>query len=403
MILALLQGCRLSQVTGIGGGERPDAPADTNAQEAFPAWVRGAVILPERCRDPSQATKVLIRGSYIPEGDLAVLRRMPYLEELVLVGDNLTDGALVYVQGLERLHTLTLAFAITPRGWTILRGMPALRSLWIAGCPSLKSTDIDELVRLDQIESLGVSARQMPEGALGRLKTMRGLRELEISINLNDERNVRLLGEFAHLESLKLYLRGPARDRDFSCLAGLRNVTRLDLPFKPVVGVGDAGVAHLAEMTRLRILHLEGTSITGAGLIALAKMQELEELYLDETRIDDEGLARLRGLKKLRHLSLLDCLSVTEAGLAHLTSLDNLKCLVLSEDRQFWGTDDYEFAPLVDREKVERLLGGMKGLEIVWRNHERERYWVFPGTHKFTPVGPKDKPTKWVYPSKRSD
>ena len=156
-------------------------------------------------------------------------------------------------------------------------------------------------------------------------------------------------------------------------------------------------------MTRLRVLHLEGTSITGAGLIAFAKMQELEELYLDETRIDDEGLARLRGLKKLRHLSLLDCLSVTEAGLAHLTSLDNLKCLVLSEDRQFWGTDDYEFAPLLDREKVERLLGGMKGLEIVWRNHEKERYWEFPGTHKFKPVGPKDKPTKWVYPGNRSE
>jgi hypothetical protein len=82
----------------------------------------------------------------------------------------------------------------------------------------------------------------------------------------------------------------------------------------------------------LDIVYMRGTKVTDAGLAHLAALQELRQLDLSETNVTDAGLTHLANLRQLRWL-LLGKTHVTDAGLAHLANLRELQTLDL------YGTD----------------------------------------------------------------
>jgi hypothetical protein len=103
----------------------------------------------------------------------------------------------------------------------------------------------------------------------------------------------------------------------------------------------DAQMVRLQVLTQLRELDLGTTDADGllvdfdtrisdAGLAHLAGLKQLKSLVFNGTQITDGGLAHLTGLNQLQELDL-GIFEITDAGIAHLAGLPRLKDLILSD------------------------------------------------------------------------
>ena len=124
-------------------------------------------------------------------------------------------------------------------------------------------------------------------------------------------------------------------DADMTWLAALDDLQVLTLKYStstwPRSAMGDASVAHVADMRELRRLSLPRFDLTDRGAIALEVHPEMTYLKLPETLITDDGLAHIRHMHKLWHLDLSGLPGVTDAGLVHLQDMNNLRWLYLSQ------------------------------------------------------------------------
>lgn len=133
-------------------------------------------------------------------------------------------------------------------------------------------------------------------------------------------------------------------DRETMFAAALALEKRLGITIRPLVedepwlsasarlageAFGDAELAELAEIApALHRLDLGTTAVTDAGLAQLSAMTQLRMLSLDETAVTDAGLAHLAPLRRLNSLNL-HTTRVTDAGIDQLTSLTRLRQLYL--------------------------------------------------------------------------
>ena len=106
--------------------------------------------------------------------------------------------------------------------------------------------------------------------------------------------------------------------------------------FDGVLGVSDTGLARIEELNqfpKLRCGGIDGCRVTDAGLERLTGWKRLEELWLANCpQITDAGLAHLKELPNLRRLSLHQrhnarTMFITDAGLAHVADLQQLQDL----------------------------------------------------------------------------
>lgn len=135
--------------------------------------------------------------------------------------------------------------------------------------------------------------------ALGRLRDLRGLRQLELYFSETLDEDMPFIGALGSLTTL---------NADSTC-------------------VTDAGLAHLTGLRKLERLGLSFTGITGAGLVHLSRLRQLEHLDLSFTRVSDAGLESLADLRRLKTLDLSST-DITDRGLrvlAKLTSLQDLR------------------------------------------------------------------------------
>ncbi len=90
----------------------------------------------------------------------------------------------------------------------------------------------------------------------------------------------------------------------------------------------DSLLTRVALFGRLEALYLSGSAVTDAGMAHLNALTDLRCLSLPNTRVSDAGLVHLQGMKCLEVL-ILDKDGITDAGLAHLKGLTALKRLHL--------------------------------------------------------------------------
>lgn len=88
----------------------------------------------------------------------------------------------------------------------------------------------------------------------------------------------------------------------------------------------------LSEFPELEMLCLSETKITDAGLAHLPPLRNLRVLMLDNTDISDAALELLRQFPRLEYLYLSNT-KITDEGLEHLDSLSNLHLLDLDGTR----------------------------------------------------------------------
>lgn len=187
-------------------------------------------------------------------------------------------------------------------------------------------------------------------------------------------------------------------DAGLENLRRLRNVIGLDCTFAEYLT--EDGIANLKDWSKLERLNLRGTKVTSKVFDHLARHTSLRWLDLAHTQIDDEGFDQLAGLTRLEHLAIggnrisgqaLDALAalpalvsldaggiqrvdsglwglaLTEANVARLAALKNLRVLLLNgatiSDR---GTDRPGH-PDAERTQMREIVGlaALTNLEVL--------------------------------------
>lgn len=154
-------------------------------------------------------------------------------------------------------------------------------------------------------------------------------------------------GRFLSEQGLSDTWTGTVSDEDLTRLAGLPGVETLFLSRHEI---SDLGLGHLRELGTLRRLQLVGRPITDAGLRHLEGMSALVELGLRSTQVQGPGLRHLEGLSALEELAI-GCLPLEDEHLRHLRSSE-LRSLSLDRCRKI---SDAGVANLPELPQLRRL------------------------------------------------
>ncbi len=178
------------------------------------------------------------------------------------------------------------------------------------------------------------------------------------------------LGDGFFMRAGKASISGPPDDEDLKPFETLTELRCLSLDN---TNITDEGIAHLKGSIHLQSLSLfteHGTSkICGEGLYHVKNLPQLEELRLHNAPITDAGLAQLGELAQLKALHLSNWASewpsdqpprVTDAGLRHLGKLTKLESLNL--------TGTYMNGTLMTDMSLEHLkeLTALRSLVLTW-------------------------------------
>jgi internalin A len=268
----------------------------------------------------------------LTDRDLAFLKALDRVEELVIVETPITDAGLDYIQGLTDLRILVLInidaalpnVHLSDAGMARLQWMTKLERLELHGT-DISDAGLVHLSRMTELQSLGLRETKVTGAGLANLSRMKKLKTLILDRTPLTDTGLCHLRGMVSLQELRI---GGTKTTDagLANLAGLTALRRLDLGFE---NSSDVGLAHLAALTNIQVLELAGPRVTDAGMVRLAEFKNLRELYTDDTRVTDIGLVHLRGLSKLTSLSLNGAAGVTDAGLDNLRGMSQLRSLFL--------------------------------------------------------------------------
>ncbi len=292
-----------------------------------------------------------IRTGRIWGPGLAELAHLPRLERLCIWGSSeISDRHIQYLENLSQIKSLTL---------------------WGAGMDRLTDStllSLGKLANLEELHFLRTSPRFTPAG-VARLKGLTKLKTIDFAqawsgtegMRQGDE-IARQLRELPGLESITgvSYLSAEG----VKTLAALRNLRCLDIGLKDRrQGYhGPTGLSYLRGLNSLEELSLAGgEALSEADLAALESLRNLRVLSLMGPQVTDVGLAAINKLERLERLDLLGA-SVTRRGLSQLTRLGNLRALNVKmwPEARLGSAADETTLDLSTLESLERLcLSGL--------------------------------------------
>jgi hypothetical protein len=263
-----------------------------------PAWIDALGGHVERTPD-GEVIAVNLRGSWVSDGDLLELARIPQLQRLDLSQTRISDQGLAYLKTAPKLVEVNLAYAekIGDPAHAVIKNWKNLRKLNLRGTvvadetaasaaslPELEVLDIaDTIVGDVGVEALA-AAQNLKELSLGNIRMsevgFQSLRQLTTLSHLDlsgrrhqgpsniSERGIQAISSLRQLRVLKLgHTKFPAKS--FPELAAMPAVERLGLEFCPEVN--DETLKLIAGWKSLRWIDLHGTKVTSGGVEALRK------------------------------------------------------------------------------------------------------------------------------------
>ncbi|MBI2825567.1 MAG: hypothetical protein HYX69_12865 [Planctomycetia bacterium] len=192
-----------------------------------------------------------------------------------------------------------------------------------------KETWFERLIDLDlETRATGVTlpgqGRSIVDADLERLAGLKELTSIDIHHGQVTGDGFAKLKSLQHLTYLLLDASG-LTDDGLTQLADLAELENLSLSQEQLIT--DAGLdAFLRRKPMLRVLTIDGCSITGAGLKSLRFCPRLHHLAIDS--IEDDCIVNIAGAPSLRSLRIAG--KITDDGLQHLARLRSLQGLRLS-------------------------------------------------------------------------
>jgi WD40 repeat protein/Leucine-rich repeat (LRR) protein len=287
---------------------------------------------------PSLTVLDLAGANRTSDEGVGYLSRVSGLKGLVLRGLPLvTDKSVDVFLRLPLTHLDLSGTGLTEAGVKRLRGLPNLRSLHLANLPATEATmtELSHLVHLTELTLTNLPG----DAAAAHLRRLTGLRRLAIGSSQITDKGLEVLDYLQRLVELNLSNTAIA-DNGLIHLRGLTDLETLDLSGTEVTGSGFGHLAGLHKLSQLRLDRVE--TLTGQGFEHFKEMKKLTRLNLQKTGITNAGLAHLADLQQLRILVLPPHISA--AGLAHLSKLTNLRDLDLSGLEKRWPSAREEAA-----------------------------------------------------------
>ena len=149
-----------------------------------------------------------------------------------------------------------------------------------------------------------------------------GLRALFVWHSQVTDAGLARLRERTELRELRLHGSRQVGNAGLAHLADMTNMVGLDLRSTQVT---DQGLQHLHRMTELELLYLSNTQVTAASLQQLRQFPQLRDLAIAGTQIADDDVRHLQGLP-LKRLNLTHT-TITDAAMKHIAAHTELEML----------------------------------------------------------------------------
>ena len=265
----------------------------------------------------SGVEEIGLTGTTFSDSGLESISNLPKLRQLMIFGRhgtesnaNITDAGIAALKNLENLQLLALNFCpkVKGTGFADLSQLPKLETVVVHGL-SLDKAGMAALASLPHVKMLAFDVPQLPSDAFAPLAKLQSIEQLSLNNaeSFDDQaaafvsklRSLQQLGlfnakltndglaHFSQLTNLRGIMIGTGRftDKGLAHLTNLRNLTMLGLSAD--LDVGDEGINYLAGMTQMTHLDLPGKRITDDGLVALASMTHLNSLNLEKSQFED--------------------------------------------------------------------------------------------------------------------
>lgn len=213
----------------------------------------------------------------ITSDGFAHLVDLPNLGALGADGKLSDDVAMRHIAAMPRLRRLRAQGTVaSDDGFEALSRSKTIESIWGRECPNLGSRGFVALSRMPALRGLGVSCKNVEDGALSSLPRFPGLRELT-PIDVKDDGFLHI-GRCERLERLTCMYCRDTTDAATEHIAGLR----LRYYYAGLTLITDRSLEILGRMTSLeQVEFYECKDVTDAGLVFLARLPRLRSVALD--------------------------------------------------------------------------------------------------------------------------
>lgn len=287
-----------------------------------------------------------LRGCHgIDDSVFAHIAHLRHLEKLDLRSCELITGStigLLWTENhtrLSKLHSLNMKCCF---GLTDLRGVGRIRSLRnlnLAECWQLTNDTLQHLSHLDNMVYLDLSGcRNICNPLYSGISGLSNMKKLEILNLQNCERlGAYSLSSLISLHSLQcLDISGCSQlpSSDLKYLWGLKELKKLIASH--CAWSGCSALRFLAPMDSLEELVLSSCSnLVGTSFVPLKRLTNLKKLVLDgcsNIPLFDRGLCAMSvSLSSLTHVSMQNCITIGDNGIASLGKLQNLQVANFSD------------------------------------------------------------------------
>lgn len=244
-------------------------------------------------------------GFGITDAAMPVFSNMKELKRLDLRANPVTDAGLVSLALCDSLESLSLAGAeVTGTGLDALLMLPNLKTLsfgvYNSGAP-IDDKGMKVIGQLPNLEDLNLSATRVTDEGFQYIQNLKTLKNLTLDYTV-------------------------ITDSGLQYLVGLDELSKLRFQRENGAGLGDEAAKHLSRLPKLSDLTVDW-NLTSEGIAHLSNAPALKDLSLGHTTTD-EDLAEVAKMTALTEFSVQNC-KITDAGIAHLTSLVNLESILL--------------------------------------------------------------------------
>lgn len=217
----------------------------------------------------SKLEKLDLDRSTLKDEWLGYLTTLPFLTNLSIEGNPITDQSIPHVLKMNKLVRLSIGDSeISDKGIEMLSAHPSVTNLALNLCRSVTDDGIKHLCKMRHLEHLEMSN---PVSLTG--KCLANLKAANHLVSLN-------------LESMSL------APEDLKSLASMKALSSLDVAN---CRLKDPGVVELSKISNLSVLNMTGNDLTGNGLMLLTKLKKLRALRLVGCpHVDGKSLAKFQ-------------------------------------------------------------------------------------------------------------
>ncbi len=227
-----------------------------------------------------------------------------------------------------------------------------MRRIFLCSIAVTLGLQFSSVARADSADDQAEAMAQKFGGITERDSQTKVLTEIQIIRKDVKDDDLKALVGCKNLTKVVLFGCKQITDGALKHLAGLSTLQRLDLTETPINGSGlkelaglkkltelilhsveltDEGAKSLPELTSVKHIVLQGCTVTPGICKSIAKMKNLDDLDLTAAVVADDCLKELEANKSIKTIDLWNARKMTDAGLASLSKMKQLKSLNIKE------------------------------------------------------------------------